>query len=172
MSTGESQTSNRRLDHIKLPKLRMTKLFRIRSASKDKNESNNLINNDKDHQNKKLEPVYYSNDKYKSNLMTKKSNKKSSIRKSQANYNSSDQEVLEVGSCRFNSKINIPNDRESMEKQHQLNMQKLSHIANLFDPKTIMKMGCKNTQNSQEQNTRQHKNKLMKGQLRMNQFIF
>lgn len=37
MSTGESQTSNRRLDHIKLPKLRMTKLFRIRSASKDKN---------------------------------------------------------------------------------------------------------------------------------------
>ncbi len=130
----------------------MTKLFRIRSASKEKNQSNNLINNDKDHQNKKLEPVYYSNDKYKSNLMTKKSNKKSSIRKSQANYNSSDQEIIEVGSCRFNSKINIPNDRESMEKQHQLNMQKLSHIANLFDPKTIMKMGCKNTQNSQEQN--------------------
>ena len=82
MSTGESQTSNRRLDHIKLPKLRMTKLFRIRSASKDKNESNNLINNDKDHQNKKLEPVYYSTDKYKSNLMTKKSNKNSSIRTS------------------------------------------------------------------------------------------
>ncbi len=65
MSTGESQTSNRRLDHIKLPKLRITKLFRIRSASKDKNLFHNPLNNDKDHDDKKLAPAYYSNDKYK-----------------------------------------------------------------------------------------------------------
>jgi hypothetical protein len=37
MSAGLIQSSRNRLEHIRLPKLNFTKVFRIRSASKDKN---------------------------------------------------------------------------------------------------------------------------------------
>lgn len=133
---------------IKLPKIALTKIFRIRSASKQKNEMG--VDHRHDGARQSSHERYRSNSLKITNMSKNKNSIKDIAKKAQTQQDVGCHHSTDVGSCRVNSKVAAHSNVEAMEKEHERNMQKLQHIANIFDPKTIMKLGGKTSEHSQQ----------------------
>ena len=167
MSLAEVHAVRYKPDQVRLPKLVTAKCFRIRSVSKEKLETATHHKNSY-----KARDLFLSNDKYRSHSLKSMGSRKSLSKKSETG-NSSDEENSEAGSCGLNSKFFGRQHQKMMERGHVENMEKLQRIAKIFDPRTIMKMGRKHSECSQEEGRKENRSgKAPKTHLRMNQYIF
>ena len=139
MSVTGMQGARYKHDWVRLPKLSLSKGFRIRSASKERLSSKGAT---VEMRRKKGVEVVISADKYRSSSLKSTTSRKTITKKSEA-ANSSEDENSEMESCRINSKLFAKDQQKTIERDHLQNMEKLERIAKLFDPKTIMKMGRK-----------------------------